>query len=330
MHTLWYHYDQQGLCAVECNGVVYHVKKNLQGDVVMLLNSEGDAVARYVYDAWGNHKVYDGITGNVIYDSNNYSPGSGVTYGYEDHIGVLNPFRYRSYYYDTETRYYYLQTRYYDPQVGRFINADAVDYADPQSLNGLNLYAYCGNDPVNSVDPGGNFVSTILGAAFGGLWGGILAAKQGKSFWKGAAVGAVTGALAGLAVDVGLATGGVGGIVLAGTLGFVAGFYGDIAGQMIVDEKKGYEVDLGQALASGVFTAVVNVATFGIGVLASKATEAVKPTGNIFAKVAKSVLPKYTPGSSWFIQASLGKILPFFPMLPGLICNREKQEQEPV
>ena len=42
--------------------------------------------------------------------------------GYD--IGEINPFRYRSYYYDTETGLYYLQSRYYDPVVGRFINAD--------------------------------------------------------------------------------------------------------------------------------------------------------------------------------------------------------------
>ena len=39
-------------------------------------------------------------------------------------IGNINPFRYRGYYYDTETGFYYLQTRYYDPTICRFINAD--------------------------------------------------------------------------------------------------------------------------------------------------------------------------------------------------------------
>ena len=44
----------------------------------------------------------------------------------------------------------------YDPVVGRFINADSVEYLDPSSVNGLNLYSYCGNNPVMNVDPSGN------------------------------------------------------------------------------------------------------------------------------------------------------------------------------
>ena len=59
------------------------------------------------------------------------------------HIGHRNPFRYRGYFYDRETGLYYLKSRYYDPQTGRFINMDSVEYADPSILNGLNLYAYC-------------------------------------------------------------------------------------------------------------------------------------------------------------------------------------------
>ena len=66
----------------------------------------------------------------------------------------VNAFRYRGYYYDTETGYYYLQSRYYDPNVGRFISADDVEYlgADGTPLS-YNLYAYCLNDPINFMDP---------------------------------------------------------------------------------------------------------------------------------------------------------------------------------
>ncbi|MBQ7906680.1 MAG: hypothetical protein IJ309_03960 [Clostridia bacterium] len=66
-------------------------------------------MVKYVYDAWGNHKVLD---------------ANGVEITNISHIGNINPIRYRSYYYDTETGLYYLQSRYYDPQVGRFISAD--------------------------------------------------------------------------------------------------------------------------------------------------------------------------------------------------------------
>lgn len=72
-----------------------------------------------------------------------------------NHIGVLNPFRYRGYFYDEETGLYYLKSRYYDPEVGRFITIDGVSYIDPETINGLNLYAYCGNNPVMYTDPNG-------------------------------------------------------------------------------------------------------------------------------------------------------------------------------
>lgn len=83
--------------------------------------------------------------------------------GREQRRTVMNPFRYRGYYYDTETKLYYLQTRYYDPETGRFLNMDSIDYADPENLNGLNLYAYCNNNPVMYVDPTGHFVMAIGG-----------------------------------------------------------------------------------------------------------------------------------------------------------------------
>ncbi len=70
-------------------------------------------------------------------------------------IGKINPFRYRGYYYDAETGLYYLKTRYYDPEVGRFISQDDVSYLDPEHINGLNLYAYCGNNPVMFTDSTG-------------------------------------------------------------------------------------------------------------------------------------------------------------------------------
>ena len=99
-------------------------------------------MVEYYYDAWGNHKVVD-EKGDEITDQNN--------------IGNLNPFRYRGYYYDTETGLYFLQTRYYDPEVGRFLNRDSVQYADPETINGLNLYAYCLNNPVEYADPTGRW-----------------------------------------------------------------------------------------------------------------------------------------------------------------------------
>ena len=78
----------------------YVFGKNLQGDIVAIYNTRGTSVATYKYDAWGNVISATGTMASV------------------------NPFRYRGYYYDTETGFYYLQSRYYDPEIGRFINAD--------------------------------------------------------------------------------------------------------------------------------------------------------------------------------------------------------------
>jgi uncharacterized protein RhaS with RHS repeats len=47
---------------------------------------------------------------------------------------------------------YFLQTRYYDPEIGRFITIDDISYLAPDTINGLNLYAYCGNNPVMYID----------------------------------------------------------------------------------------------------------------------------------------------------------------------------------
>ena len=115
--------------------------KNLQGDVVAIADANGNIVVNYAYDAWGNILSITDGSGNDI--SNN-------TW----HIGNLNPIRYRSYYYDTETGFYYLHSRYYDPAIRRFINADGYLNANGDIL-GFNMYAYCGNNPVMNVDYSG-------------------------------------------------------------------------------------------------------------------------------------------------------------------------------
>lgn len=69
-------------------------------------------------------------------------------------LGGSNPLRYRGYVYDTETELYYLQSRYYDPELGRFLNADAL-VSTGQGLLGNNMFAYCNNNPSNYSDPSG-------------------------------------------------------------------------------------------------------------------------------------------------------------------------------
>ena len=106
-------------------------------------NSTGTLVAQYVYDAWGK------ILQVTDKDGNDVS-------GNPDHIANINPFRYRGYYYDVETGWYYLNARYYDPAVGRFLSPDGQINNVGSDLLGANLFAYCGNNPVNRIDPNGN------------------------------------------------------------------------------------------------------------------------------------------------------------------------------
>ena len=112
----------------------YVFEKNLQGDIIAIYNTSGTSVATYKYDAWGNVISATGAMASV------------------------NPFRYRGYYYDTETGFYYLQSRYYDPAIGRFINADSIsNLGSDGSLDGYNLYVYCSNNPIMYVDPNGTW-----------------------------------------------------------------------------------------------------------------------------------------------------------------------------
>ena len=135
-NVIYFYYDESGSpTGIKYNGNVYFFQKNLQGDIIRILNTSGTIVATYTYDAWGN----------IIASTDT----SGVS------IGTKNPFRYRGYYYDTETGLYYLNSRYYDPQVGRFLNADGF-VSTGQGLLGSNMFAYCGNNPVIRVDYCGN------------------------------------------------------------------------------------------------------------------------------------------------------------------------------
>jgi len=102
-----YYHSTDGVIGFNYNGTDYYYRKNLQGDIIAILNTSGGIVAKYVYDAWGNHKAYN-ATGSVIYDSANPSAYA----AYIDHIGCINPSRYRAYYFDKETGFYYVKGRY--------------------------------------------------------------------------------------------------------------------------------------------------------------------------------------------------------------------------
>ena len=87
------------------------------------------------------------------------------------HIANINPFRYRSYYYDNETGLYYLNKRYYNPELERFVSPDVVLGSNKDVLS-YNLYLYVSNNPVSNYDKTGNskllnkIIATVVNLLF--------------------------------------------------------------------------------------------------------------------------------------------------------------------
>ena len=206
----------------------------------------GDLKVAYTYDAWGNVLS---VTGPLA-----------------DTLGYWNPCRYRGYVYDKETELYYLQSRYYNPEVGRFINADAL-VSTGQGLLGNNMFAYCGNNPVIRADASGEFFFTILGAAIGAISGAIDSALMGgtaEDIAKGAYAGAVSGAISGAGVDIGItvtaATGGAG--VGAGVA--IAGAFGAAGAAVGTGISTDWEADPLDYAASALVGGMTNMISFGL------------------------------------------------------------------
>ena len=160
--------NEDSVCGILYNGTPHYFIKNLQGDVIAIVDKDAKTVARYSYDAWGVCTVT------------------------QDSVGIanINPFRYRGYYYDEDTNLYYLQSRYYDAGVGRFINSDeSTNIGLGASLRSFNLYAYAENNPISMIDEAGyaaiNVICAAIGMIVGWFFGDWIAKKLGYSEgWK--------------------------------------------------------------------------------------------------------------------------------------------------
>ena len=97
-----------------------------KGTIYGYIDENGSQVAKFAYDPYGK------ITSSSI--PSDYSPNA-------------FSFTFQSKYYDSELQCYYFGFRYYDPATCRWLNRDPIEES-----GGLNLYAYCGNDPVNGMD----------------------------------------------------------------------------------------------------------------------------------------------------------------------------------
>ena len=243
---------------MEYDDTHYLYRKNLFGDITAIYDRD-TCVAKYAYDAYGVCKVLN-PDGTENTDSS--------------FIGNINPIRYRGYYYDVATGFYYLQTRYYDPQTGRFLNMDSLEYLDPETVGGLNLYAYCNCNPVMYVDPEGtawgNWVigaiaavavaaltivtcgaavgiaAVATGAIVGGAYGAANAAANGDNVIEGMFTGMISGVIAG-------GTAAIGTCVITSTLAANC-FLAALGGNALV----GFGISIVGGIAAGTFSEINN------------------------------------------------------------------------
>ncbi len=178
---IYYLYDTDELVGLKYNNNIYYYIKNLQGDIIGILNDNYEQIVSYEYDSWGKLLSTKDAIGNAISDTN--------------HIGIINPFRYRGYYYDTETELYYLNSRYYNPEWRRFINADGLLGAN-QDIFGYNLYIYVSNNPIVFSDYSGDVALALTGvaASLGMIAGAIAVGAVGAALLL-VGVGAVEGSI---------------------------------------------------------------------------------------------------------------------------------------
>ena len=201
--TIYYLYGLNGIAGIQVNGIKHIFETNVQGDITHIYDTNGNLEATYTYDAWGNHTVHN-LDGTINTSST--------------FIGNINLIRYRGYYYDTETGLYYLNSRYYDPEIGRFLNADDISYIEPETINGLNLYAYCMNNPVMYTDSTGTSIWSDIGNWL-------------KNNWQWVAGAAIVVGLGIAVIATGGAAAGVAGLILAGA--FKGAIIGAVTGAVI-------------------------------------------------------------------------------------------------
>ena len=196
--SLLFSYDANGQAiSVNYNGTEYYYLRNGQNDIVGLMDGSGVRVVEYIYDAWGKLISTTGTLATTL--------------------GADNPFRYRGYYYDTETGFYYVSSRYYDSEIGRWINADTSEALTVGFENFVqyNLFAYCFNNPVNMTDETGAWpswvgkvvaavavvavVAAVAAITVATAGAGTAAAVIAVGAAKGAAIGMISGAAMGAA-----------------------------------------------------------------------------------------------------------------------------------
>ena len=240
--TMYFTYDQRDeLQSVTESNKEYYYIKDITGNIIKIKDEEGNSIVEYKYDAYGKVE-------KTIIENNN--------------VSKYNPFIYKGYYYDEETELYYCNTRYYSPEIGRWISIDDVDYLDPQSVSGLNLYCYCANDPINHIDPDGH-------AWYHWAIGAVAAATIiVLSIYTAGAILAAAPAIANYASTMAVAYTGIVGLgsVAATAVSVGAGFLA--AGTVAIGVNEGVAALTGynagrELMGDGVYDAVSTIVTLG-------------------------------------------------------------------
>lgn len=167
-----------------------------QGSIIRAYSEAGTEVFAASYDAWGKQTV----EGNTI----------GLRRDYTGHE-MLADFKLIN-----------MNGRLYDPLIGRFLSPD--NYVQlPDNSQNFNRYSYCLNNPLKYVDPSGEFIHLIFGAAVGGFvnWvtNGLKLNAKGLGYF---AIGAVSGAI-GAGIGSGINAAIAGGSFGAGAIGAATG-----------------------------------------------------------------------------------------------------------
>jgi RHS repeat-associated protein len=168
-------------------------------------------------DHLGTPELMTDESGNAVWGVTNKPFGEAIV---KSTSTVNNNFRLPGQFFDEESGLHYNYFRDYHPGIGRYIEADPIGMK-----GGINLYLYCANDPVNSMDPDGQVVALayyITQAAIGGITGagagfvtGIT--TGGKHKWLAAIAGGTAGGVAG--TMSGLVFGGTAGGAIGGAFG---------------------------------------------------------------------------------------------------------------
>lgn len=131
--------------ATSTTPLVFGMVTTDRGDIVELLDANGDAFAAYRYDAWGNPQG-TGNVGTGVWSQSTILMSSGTAAD----IAQRQPLRYAGYCYDRESGTHYLSARHYDPGTRQFLSKDILKADGEESA-----YQYCGGDPILNIDSSG-------------------------------------------------------------------------------------------------------------------------------------------------------------------------------